>query len=191
MNTNINQAVETLKHGGIVIFPTDTAFGIGCKIDNEKAVLKLFEIRKRPKDKAVPILVSSIRMAEKYVGKINPDVLKLMKKYWPGGLTIILPCNDNVPFLVRGGGKTIGIRIPKHKTIYAIIKKLGVPILAPSANFSGNKTAFVFSDLDKRLVGLVDFVMAGRCTIKKTSTVIDCTKKPFKILRKGAVEISI
>lgn len=190
MNKNLAKSVRIIKSGGIVIFPTDTAFGIGCRIDDKKSIRKLFTLRKRSPEKAVPVLVSSIKMAEEYVEKIDPTVRRLMKKYWPGGLTIILKCKkDKVPGLVRGGGTTIGLRIPGSSTTRKLIRDVGVPVLAPSANFSGGVTPFKFSTLAPELVSLVDFVLPGRCSVKKASTVVDCSEKSFKILRQGAVRV--
>jgi L-threonylcarbamoyladenylate synthase len=177
-----------VRHGGVIIFPTDTAFGIGCRIDDAVSVQKLFKIRRRAEDKAVPVLVSSIKMAKEYSAEIDPKVLKVMGKYWPGGLTIVLKCRkDKVPALVRGGGDTIGLRIPNHKTALDLVRQVGLPILAPSANFSGKKTPFKISDLDPELVRRVDFVMPGKCSLKKASTVFDTTSKPWRVLRQGAV----
>ena len=190
MNKNLARAIEVIRGGGIVIFPTDTAFGIGCRIDDERAVKRLFEIRKRPKEKAVPILASSIRMVHEYVEIIDLDILELMKKYWPGGLTLVLNCRtEKVPNLVRGGGETVGFRIPNHGSLLKVITKVGVPILGPSANFAGGKTPFASSDLDPNLLGKVDFVLRGRCKIKKPSTVLDVTVKTWRVIGKGAVEI--
>lgn len=193
MNSQIKKAQEILKRGGIVIFPTDTTFVIGCRIDNEKAVDKLFDIRKRPRDKAVLVLVNSEQMASEYLKSIPKEVKeKLIDRYWPGGLTIVLPCIERkVPGLVRGGGKNLGVRMPDDKTILDIISGVGVPILGPSANFAGGTTPYELKDINPELVRLVDFLLPGRCKIKKPSTVVDCTKKPFKILRQGAVEISL
>ncbi len=191
MNNQIEKAVKVLKNGGIVIFPTDTAIGIGCRINNKNAVKRLFRIRRRPKTKAVPVLFSSVDMVRKYVKEIPQDVEKLMKKYWPGALTIILCCNKvNVPSLVRGGGETLGIRIPNNKIIKTIIDKVGAPILGPSANFSGDKTPYDFEELDKKLINLADFVISGETSSEKmASTVIDCSRKPWKIIREGAIRI--
>ncbi len=192
MNRNLIKAAQILKGGGIIIFPTDTAFGIGCRIDNEKTVRRLFELRKRSKEKAVPILVSSISMAEEYIGSLPPEIRKLTKKYWPGGLTLVFKCSDaRVPDIVRGGGETIGVRMPGHRTVRQLIKKLGVPILGPSANFSNQQTPYNMRDFDPKLVKSVDFVMPGRCKIKKPSTVVDVSKKPWRILRQGAVKIEL
>lgn len=188
---DIKEAVNIFKNGGIVIFPTDTAFGIGCRIDNEKAVKKLFAIRKRPETQATPVLVDSIEMAEKYLVTPLPDnVRRLMKKYWPGGLTIIYPCKtERVPQLVRGNGQNIGLRIPNHHVTLDLIKGAGVPILGPSANFHGGSTPYRVENLDKELIGLVDYVIKGECQLGLASTVIDCSVIPWRIIRHGAVEI--
>ncbi len=192
MGKEIEKAIKVLKNGGVIIFPTDTAIGIGCRIDNQDAVERLFKIRRRPKTKAVPVLFSSIDMVREYIKEIPQDVEKLMKKYWPGALTIILCCNKvTVPSLVRGGGETLGVRIPNNKIIQTIIAKVGVPILGPSANFSGGKTPYSFKELDKKLVNLVDFVVGGETSGGgRASTVIDCSVEPWKIIREGAVEIN-
>lgn len=190
---NIQKAIEIFKQGGVVIFPTDTAFGIGCRMDDEKAVKRVFDIRKRPLNQAVPVLVSSIDQAQKYLKPIPEDVCKdLMEKYWPGGLTIILPCLENkIPSLVRANKNTLGIRIPDNSLILQIIKELNVPIIAPSANFSGEKTPYDLLEINKDLINLVDFALPGMCKIKEQSTVIDCSVKPWKIIRRGAVKLSI
>ena len=193
MNKQIEKAVEVLNKGGIVIFPTDTAFGIGCRIDKKKAIEKLFAIRKRPVFMATPVLVNDLEMAKEYLNKIPENVIsKLIKPYWPGALTIVLQSRiDMVPELVRGHGTTIGVRMPNHQTTLSIINKLGVPLLGPSANFHKEKTPYKYTDLDLKLIKLVDYVVKGECYLKQPSTVIDCSKNPWKVLRIGAIEIKI
>lgn len=192
MNT-IDTAVKILNDGGIIIFPTDTAYGIGCRIDKKSAVERLFHVRNRPHEKATPVLVSGIEMAREYLLEIPHEVEELlMKKYWPGGLTVVLPCKkDLVLPLVRGGGDTLGVRMPNHEIALEIIKSIGVPILGPSANFADDTTPYAFSDLDPKLVELVDYPIEGEVTSKKSSTVIDCSTKPWRILREGAVKIEL
>src|SRR5579863_6213760 len=109
---DIAKAVQILKDGGIVIFPTDTAFGIGCRIDDENAVKRLFTLRKSPETKAVPVLVSDLSMAQEYLEPVPQEVIeKLVKAHWPGALTIVLKSKtDKVPSLVRGGTDTLGVR---------------------------------------------------------------------------------
>lgn len=190
MNKQIDIAIKTLNKGGIIIFPTDTAYGIGCRMDNKEAVEKLFKIRKRQKNKPVPILISSIEMAEKYLISIPKDVKELMNKFWPGALTIVFPCKTGLAHsLIRGGGKTLGVRMPDNKMLLEIIKKIGVPILGPSANLSGEETPYKLSEIDKKLIEQVDFVLTGKTKHKKPSTVIDCSKKPWKILREGVIKL--
>ena len=193
MNSNISKAIEILNKGGVIVFPTDTAFGIGCRIDREKAIERLFEIRKRPLNMATPVLVSSLEMAKKYWDSDIKEIEeKLISKYWPGALTIVLKANKNsVPSLVRGGGNNIGIRMPKNDLILEIIEKVGVPILAPSANLHGEQTPYSKNMLNKYIVQSVDLVLDGDCSLKNASTVIDCTQKPWKILRQGALSINI
>lgn len=188
---DIQQAIQILNQGGIIIFPTDTVFGIGCRMDDEKTISRLFKIRKRPEHQAAPVLMSSLEMVQNYLLPIEPEIKeKLIRPYWPGALTIILPCQkEKIPKLARGNLNTLGVRMPNSLICLEIIKKVGVPILGPSANFHGAPTPFLFQDLDKELVKLVDFVVSGECSLKQASTVIDCSVSPWKILRKGAVKI--
>ena len=154
MNKKTKEAIKVFKNGGIVIFPTDTAIGIGCRIDSEAAVRKLFKIRKRPENKPLLVLVDSIEMAERYLLPIPEKVKEeLIGPFWPGKLTIILKCNPNkIPFPVRDSGDTLGVRFPNNQELLKLIKEVGVPIVAPSANFSGEKTPFKFEDLNPDLV---------------------------------------
>lgn len=189
----VDKCIEILNKGGIVIFPTDTAFGIGCRIDKVEAIQKLFKIRKRPISQATPVLVSSIDMAKEYFANIPKDVEeKLIKKYWPGALTIVLPVKENkVNDLVTGGSKSIGIRMPNNLNVLKIIEGVGVPILGPSANLHGEKTPYKIEELDISLVDQVDYVLDEKAGGLEASTVIDCSQKPWKILRNGAIDISI
>lgn len=187
---DITQVIEVLNRGGIVIYPTDTAFGIGCRIDREDAIKKLFQIRRRPQIRATPVLVSSIAMAQKYLTPLSDNVRHLMEKYWPGGLSIVYPCKTNmIPPLVRGGGATLGVRMPDHKLTLDLIKGVGVPILGPSANFHTQPTPYHFHELDPELTKLVDYVLPGKTKTRQASTVIDCSTIPWQILRQGTVKL--
>lgn len=187
----LKKAIKILKEGGIVVFPTDTAFGVGCRIDDGKAVERLFRIRKRPKTQATPVLVDTVKMVQDYLEPIPKKVVdKLIEPYWPGALTLILrSIRKKVPNLVRGGGETLGVRIPNHAITRAIIRGVGVGILGPSANFHGGKTPYQMRDLDPEFIKQVDFVVSGKCTLNDVSTIIDCTVKPWKIIRRGALDL--
>ncbi len=193
MDKEIEKAIEIFKNGGVAIFPTDTAIGIGCRMDDEKAIERLFKIRKRPENNPVLALVDSVRMAQEYLLPISQEIKdKLIKPYWPGKLTIIFKCNiDKVPSIVRGGGNSLGVRFPNNQILLRIIKGVGVPIVAPSANFSGEKTPFRFEELNPELVSLADYVLKTEVNSEKNvSTIIDCSISPWIIIREGATKIS-
>lgn len=187
---DVKEAINTLGDGGIIIYPTDTAFGIGCRIDQPEAVDLLFEIRKRPITQATPVLVGSREMALDYLTQPSDIVRRFIDKYWPGALTIVAKCKKNLIYSpIRGGGETIGLRMPDHKTVLAIIRGVGVPILGPSANFHGSPTPYRQEDLDPELVKLVDLVVPGVTSVGNVSTVVDCSVDPYKIIRQGAVKL--
>lgn len=174
----INKASEILKKGGIVIFPTDTVYGIGCAWNKLHAIIKIQRIKGSTQN--FPVLVSNISQVHK-IAKVNDAALNLAHKYWPGGLTIIME--------KRGDGKKIGIRMPDSEITRGIIENLGEPIIGTSANFHGEKTPTSYGELNSGLKDLVDYVVIGECKNKIESTVVDTTKHPVKILREGAIKI--
>lgn len=191
MDKYIKEAIRVLDEGGIVIFPTDTAFGIGCRLDRPDSVDRLFALRRRPVSKAMPLLVDSVAMALLYLDHPGDIVRRLMKAHWPGGLTIVAPCKKNLVYSpIRGNGATIGVRQPDHGTTLAIISGAGVPLLGSSANFHGKETPHHREDLDPELVSQVDYVVPGVCAQRKASTVVDTTVIPAVIIRDGAVLLS-
>jgi len=187
LSSPTEQAVTLLKEGKIGVFPTDTAYGIGCRMDSKSAVKKVFEIRNRPEEKAMIVLVGSIKMAEEYA-EFSPEVKeKIIDNYWPGPLTIVLTCKKKkVPSIVRADGDTLALRFPDNTELLEIINQVGVPLIAPSANFSGEDTPFSSQEVDRELLKLVDFAIAGECTMKKVSTIIDCSSSKWSIIREGA-----
>lgn len=190
MEDAVDRAVDTLKKGGVVIYPTDTAFGIGCRIDNHNAVDRLFTLRRRPFTQATPILVSGREQPIPLLDSPSDIVRHLMETYWPGALTIVAKCKKElIYFPIRGGGDSIGVRMPDHEVTLKLIREVGMPILGPSANFHGSPTPYRMKDLDPELIKLVDFVLPGQCKLNNVSTVVDCTVTPYKIIRQGAVEL--
>lgn len=191
LSNKLDEAVGILNEGGIGIFPTDTAFGIGCRIDNIQAVKRLFKIRNRPEDKATPVLVDSLKTARKYWLSPLPNIVRrLAESFWPGGLTIVYAAKTGTtPLLVRGGGKNVGLRMPDHETVLNLLTRLGVPLLGPSANFHGHNTPYTFNEVDPDIIKLVDFVIPGECKSRVASTVVDCSGKIPRILRQGKVEL--
>ncbi len=190
MKNQMQEVIEKFKEGKVGIFPTDTAYGIGCRMDNKAAVKKVYDIRNRPAEKSLLVLVASLEMAKEYVHIEKEVEEELINKFWPGGFTIILNCKKGkVLPVVNSGKETLAVRLPNHPILQKIINEVGVPIVAPSANFSGEDTPFTFSDVDPHLMQKVDFVLNGVCTMKGISTIIDVTMRPWKVVREGVVEI--
>lgn len=177
MKNNLEKAIEVLLRGGVVIFPTDTVWGIGCRFDNQEAVSRIYKIKGTPAAQPFPILASNVSQAAA-IAEINEAARKLMEKYWPGGLTIIMETKD--------GKRKIGFRMPDLQSLRFIIDKAG-PIIGTSANFHGQPAPTRFEDLDPQFVKLADLVLAGETKSGVESTVIDATVDPPKIIRYGAV----
>ena len=175
---DLEKAVQILRRGGLVIFPTDTVYGIGCKASDDIAIAKLKRIKGSLQK--FPILISS--MAQAYsLAKMSPQVLKLASHFWPGALTIIL--------WDKNAKEKIGLRMPDSNLIRLIIEKLNSPIIGTSANFHGQKPPKTFKEIDKRLIKKVDFILKGRCKLGVESTVIDATFSPPRIIRRGAIQL--
>ena len=177
----IKKAVRILKSGGIVIFPTDTVYGIGCRYDHKVAVSRLYKIKKSPASQPFPILVSNLDHV-KDLAIINKKGEELMKKYWPGALTIVLQSKKSQ--------EKIGFRMPDSLLIKSLIDGVSIPAIGTSANFHGSKSPKSYEELDLDFTKLADFVLKGECQLGVESTVVDATVNPPKILRQGAVKLS-
>lgn len=190
----LEEAIAILKKGGVGIFPTDTAFALGCRIDDAKAVERLFGLKERSQYKASPVLVDSIEMAQEYLLPFSDKIVeKFFKQYWPGALTVILPSRvEKVSPVVTGGGRTLGVRMPNHDDALTMISDIGVPLLGTSANLAGGKTPFYLEDINLELGESVDFIMEGMCgEIEQVSTVVDVSQKPWRVVREGGVKIEL
>lgn len=182
------KAGQILKDGGIVAFPTDTVYGLGAIYKDEKAVAKIFEAKGRDEKKPLSILVSDAKEVEQIADDICPEAIKLMEKYWPGALTLIFKKKAGIPDNVTASGDTIGVRMPKSDVARDLIKAAGMPLAAPSANTSGKRSSVSAEDVKEDLDGKIDMLIdGGACDIGIASTVVDVTKKPFKILREGVI----
>lgn len=188
---NIAQVVDVFNSGGLVVFPTDTVFGIGCRIDQPESVERIFKIKKRENNKPLPILVASIDMALTYLDKPNDIVRHLMVRYWPGGLTIIASCQKKLVYSpIRSKRNTIGIRMPDLPWLREVIAKLEVPIIGTSANISGKPAVVDSQDLDQQIAEQVDLVVKGKCSVGLSSTVVDGSGSEGVIQRQGSVVVN-
>lgn len=181
----INKAVNALKQGKLIIIPTETVYGICCDAFNERAVKKLFKIKKRPKTKPLQILISDIKDINNITQNIPFKLKKIMKKCWPGPTTIVVKKKKIISNIVTGGLNTVGIRIPNHPVAIQLIKAFGHPIAASSANISGKKPPRTARQASKSLKKGFAFVLdCGTSKIGKPSKVLDASHNKIKTLRK-------
>ncbi len=185
---------EILRSGGVVAAPTDTVYGFLADAGNEKAINKVFEIKGRPREKALPVFISSFDMLFKIANAADSRVLKFLKENWPGKITAVLPLRAGAGGYICSLKETIAVRMPDSALILKIIRSFGGPVTGTSANISGRPEQTKIKNLIKefeRAPTRPDLVLnAGDLPRSRPSTVIDLTGWPPKILRQGAVNIS-
>ncbi len=176
----ISQAAKVLASGGLVIIPTETVYGVAVDANNKKALDRVYEIKKRPKDKPFALLVADIQQVQELANNIPVVAYKLMRKFWPGALTILLKSKDQ--------GK-VGIRMPDNRIALEIIRQAKVTLACPSANISDQPAPVDFKEAVKDLEGLVDLAIdGGSAKLGKESTIVDLTVEPLQIVRSGAIK---
>lgn len=181
---------DILKNGGAVILPTETVYGLFAKAFDEKAVHLVYQLKKRPKDKALNLNVSNFEMILKYSTDQPLYLEKIYNHFMPGPLTIILKAAKEVPIWINSGLPTIGFRVPKHPVTLDLIDQYG-PLIGPSANISGNNSGTIFEriirEFNKEVTGYADdYALTG-----KDSTILDLSNKKARILRQGAITKSM
>jgi L-threonylcarbamoyladenylate synthase len=188
MEKLVERAIRILKNGGIVAFPTDTIYGLGANAFDEDAVLRVYEAKDRPLNFALTLLLADTSQMKLVAENIPKMAWKLAEKFMPGALTIVLNKSMAVSNMITGEGNTVAVRIPNHPVPIALIKGLGAPITGTSANISGGNNPLTAEDVFKQLRYRVDMIIdGGRCPIGVSSTVLDLTTDPPKIIREGAI----
>lgn len=185
----IFEAKNSIQKGKILICPTDTLYGLVSDATNKTAAKKIFKIKKRPKGKPIPVFVKDIKMAKK-LAHIDKNQEKILQKFWPGKFTFVLKRKNQLPSILFGQEKTIGLRIPKYNLIYVLLKTCNCPLTGTSANISDSspstKIKKVISQF-KNQKYQPDLVLdVGDLKPSRPSTVIDLTNSKIKILRKGS-----
>ncbi len=184
----IKKIVDILKNGGVIIYPTDTVYGIGCDITNQKAVERIATIKSIKIEKAnFSFICSDISQLSEYTMPINNYVFKVLKQNLPGAFTFILNANGKVPKLFKNNKKTVGIRIPDNEIILQLVRELGNPILTTSIYNSADLNGYITDPelIYEEYYEKVDVVIDGGIGGCISSTIIDCTKDNFEILREG------
>ncbi len=188
--SKIKEAAEVIKKGGTVAFPTETVYGLGADALNPEAIRKVFKAKGRPPDNPLIVHIASFRGLELIAKRPTKRSLALINCFWPGPLTIILKKKKIVPDIVTGGLDTVAVRMPDNKIALSLIKKAGVPLVAPSANLSGKPSPTRARDVAADLSGKVDLIIdGGRTRIGIESTVIDMTTLPPSLLRPGGLPV--
>lgn len=190
MEVKYQEIGEQIKKGALIIYPTDTVYGIGASIQSEEALIHLYQAKSRNFSSPLIALVDSVeRISEiAYVERKKELLEKLSQKFWPGGLTIILPAKDCVPKIMISGGNTVGVRIPNHEMALSIIRAAGGILPTTSANISGEATPSSYQELSETIKRNADIVIdGGVCPVGEASTILDFTKDSIQILRLGAI----
>jgi tRNA threonylcarbamoyl adenosine modification protein (Sua5/YciO/YrdC/YwlC family) len=188
----IQQIVDLLKDGAVIIYPTDTIYGLGCDLTNRKAIDKLCWVKGiKPGKINLSFICEDMSHISDYVKNLSTPTFKLMKKNLPGPFTFILPANSNVPKIVNANKKTVGIRIPKNNIPIAIVKGLGNPLITTSIKDDDDIVEYPTDpeEIYESFKNLVDVVIDGGYGHNNPSTVIDCTKEPAEVVREGLGEI--
>ncbi|MEM2896829.1 MAG: L-threonylcarbamoyladenylate synthase [Candidatus Bathyarchaeia archaeon] len=182
----IHRASEIIKKGGIVVYPTDTVYGLGCDPFNEEAVRRLIEVKGKRK-KPLPILASSADDVKR-IAFLNPLSKRLIEAFWPGALTIVLKKKPVLPAIVTFGLDSVGVRVPRNPFTIELIKNCGGLLIGTSANISGADPCRSVEEVLKQLNRKIDLIIdGGKAEVGVGSTVVDLTKEGVKILRKGPI----
>lgn len=185
----LKEPAKIIKEGGVVIFPTETVYGIGTNGFNEESIRKIYEIKKRDFNKPISLLVSDMNMVEKVAKDISDLEYKLMEKFFPGPLTIILNKKKEVPDILTANGNTVGIRMPSGIVARKLIEYAGVPIATPSANISGRPSGTNVNDIKRDFEGKVDAIIDnGESKLGIASTIVKVVENKVNILREGSIK---
>jgi L-threonylcarbamoyladenylate synthase len=188
LKRQIKLAVDVLKQGGLVAYPTDTVYGLGADPLNKEAVARIYEVKNRPHNSPLPLLLADKSDLLK-VALVVPEIAwQLVEQFWPGGLTLVVKKSSLVPDRITAGGDTVAVRMPDHLVTIALIKGLGNPIVGTSANLSGKPSPVTAEEVGKQLRNKVDLIIdGGRCPGGIESTVVDVSGTSPAIVREGAV----
>lgn len=190
-NAYLVKADELLKldiTGKVVVFPTDTVYGVGCKINDIEAIHMIYELKERDYSKPLAILTPTSDISC-YTSKVSNEAKEMMKNYWPGALTVIVNKNDRINDLVTAGLDTVGFRMPNSEVALKILNHFGV-MATTSINISGKPPLNDIDEIIKEFSKKIDYIVIDKeNTSNVSSTVVDCTKEEIKVLRQGSIII--
>lgn len=186
----LNEVISCINNGGIIIFPTDTVYGIGCSCFNERAINKIFKLKIRDKNKPINVLTDNSEKISLIAKNINKMEMELIEKYMPGALTIILDKKESVSSILTANLDTIGVRIPNNDIAIKILSKLDFPLATTSVNYSGEKPSVKVEDFYEIFKDSVDFIIdAGPSPIGEASTIVRVENNKYEVLREGSIRL--
>jgi len=185
----VNRVVESLKQGGVIAYPTDTIYGIGCDIFNRKGVRKIYQIKQRDPRKPFSFICADLSDVSNYA-QVSNFAYKIMRRHLPGPFTFVLEATRAVPDLLTTRQKTVGIRIPDNPIALSIVKELGHPLVTTSVNISGENVMNDPLDIEEQLGRSLDMVVDGGIVSGDPSTVISLIDDRVELLREGCGDIS-
>lgn len=186
----LQEPAEALRQGRLVVFPTETVYGLGVHALRAEAIEQVYQVKGRPSDNPLIVHIADWTQLQELTPPLSPLARFLMERFWPGPVTFVLPKLDQVPLAVSGGLNTVGIRMPAHPVAQALIRRAGVPVAAPSANRSGRPSPTCLQDCLEDLEGRVPYIIdGGPCSVGVESTVIALTGGDPRILRPGQIGV--
>ncbi len=190
--SSIETAAQVLREGGLVVFPTDTVYGVGAAVDRPDAVARLYVAKGRPLEKPIPVLIADLEQLERLAREVTPEARLLAQHFWPGALTIVVPAQPWLPQeIVRETG-TVGLRMPDHPVALAIIRAAGGAVATTSANRSGEREACTVDEAIAALGDVVDlYIDGGRTPGGIPSTVVGFERSGLVVLRRGALAVEV
>lgn len=186
----LNEIINSLDNDGLIIFPTDTVYGIACNSFSEKAINKLFLAKGREFNKPIGVLTNSIDKINMVVDNINETESKLIKNYFPGNLTIVFNKKDNVSDLLTANKNTIGVRIPDNQIALKILERYSFPLATTSVNIAGEKDGTEINDFINDFKNKVDIIIDGGKTSETPSTIVRVEDNSIVVLRQGNLKIN-
>ncbi len=185
----IKEAAEVIKKGGVCVIPTETGYGLSASIYNEDALRRIFEIKKRPFHKPLLILVNSIKDAPVDLSRISPMAKRLMERFWPGPLTLLLPAKGGISEFLTAGTEKVGVRISDNEIAQRLINEVKCPITATSANLSGMGLPKTIEEVKRQLVNPPPdyFLDGGKIKEGPPSTIVGIENDHIEIIREGAI----
>ena len=189
---HVDRVVEELRRGGVIIYPTDTVYGLGCDIFNRKAINRIYQIKQAPTGKPLSFVCADLKDLAQYAKNISNASYRMMNRLLPGPYTFILEASRDVPKFMIGKRRTVGIRVPDNRICLEIVQALGRPVLSTSIATADDGTAMNDTDtIQSRYGKVVDVIVDGGAAVSEPSTVVDVTGEEPEILRSSAGEADL